>query len=158
MRRSKNPKIVLFVVALAPLAFLACDALKKKDADAGSDAPAVEATATAAATATTTTTATTTSTAMATATTPPGTRVVKLADGGTALVNDAGKIIVDASALSFGLPGDAGAWTLPSGAPSAIVVPSTIPIPSQLTIPSTIPVPSGLTIPPFPGAGDAGKK
>ena len=145
--RSSCPALVLVAVSVAPLAFLACDALKKKDGDAGAEPPVVVATTpTATATATPTPTASATTTAMATA--PPGTRIVKLSDGGTALVNDAGQI-VDAGRLVF---------TLPSGTPSAFVIPSTIPVPSQITIPSAIVVPSGLGIPPFPPGADAGKK
>jgi hypothetical protein len=127
--------------------FWACDALKKKDGDAAPETPSATV-ATAPATPSATPTATATLAPAATTTAAPGTRVVKLADGGSALVNDAGQV-VDASAL---------AWTLPSGAPSAIVIPSAITIPSQITIPSSFTIPSGFAPPPVPGAQDAGKK
>ena len=100
--RSASPALVLAVVSAAPLAFVACDALKKKDADAGAEPPVAVATAPTA-TATATATTTTTGMATATATAPPGTRIVKLSDGGTALVNDAGQA-VDAGRLVLTLP------------------------------------------------------
>lgn len=141
--RSRRAPLLLALLSLSPLAVFACD-LKK---EAAPEAGAPSATAVAPTTADTTTAAppvTATPPGTLTATAPPGTRVVKLADGGTALVNDAGQIIADAGKFP--------PFTIPSGLPSAIVIPSTMP--SQLTIPSTLPT----TFPPFPGLPDAGKK
>jgi hypothetical protein len=150
--RTAPPQLALVVVSVAPLAFVACDLFGKKDASDAAASSTVLLTAQAAPSApapdTATPTATALLTATPTATAQPGIRVVKLADGGTAAVNDAGQI-VDAGRLVF---------TMPSGAPSAFVIPSTIPVPSQITIPSAIVVPSGFAIPPFPGAPDAGAK
>jgi hypothetical protein len=145
--RSRRALLFLVLLSLSPLAVFACD-LKK---EAAPEAGATSATAVAPTTADTTTAApavTATPPGTMTATASPGTRVVRLSDGGTALVNDAGQIITDAGKFpAFTIPSG-----LPSGMPSAIVIPTTMP--SQLTIPSSLPT----TFPPFPGMPDAGKK
>ncbi len=148
--------LVLVAVTLLPVASLvACDRSKAKEgpetgiAPAASSAPGP--------------TAATVDTALAplgagtagpvgNVTTPPGTRAVRLPDGGLALLNDAGQMIADAGHW----PG----FALPSALPSGMAIPGTMPstMPTQLPIPSAFPVPSGFTLPTIPGLSPSAKK
>src|SRR5215467_12204083 len=125
------PLLGLLACALAPFVLIACDFIKKKDAD---DA-AASASATVAATTTAATVTAPASTPLvlnpsATPTTPgrPNVQPVRLPDGGL-------------------VAPDGGVWPFPS----SLVLPSGMPtfptLPSNIPIPSGIPLPSGL---PFP--------